>query len=29
MKIDDIDGTRSKMNKFTSVRQTNPLNPVY
>ncbi len=29
MQLNDIDGTRSKMNKFTTVRNTNPLNPVY
>jgi hypothetical protein len=29
MLVDDIQGTRTKMNKFTTVRNTNPLNPVY
>lgn len=29
MKIDDIEGTHSKMNKFTTTRNTNPLNPTY
>ena len=29
MRTDDIEGTKSKMNKFTTTRNTNPLNPVY
>lgn len=29
LQVDDIDGTRPKMNKFTTTRQTNPLVPVY
>ena len=29
LEVDDIDGTRTKVNKFTSTRKTNPLNPVY
>lgn len=29
MKITDIEGTTSKMNKFTTTRNTNPLIPVY
>ena len=27
--IDDISGTRTKVNRFISTRKTNPLNPVY
>ena len=27
--VDDIDGTRTKVNKFSSTRHTNPLSPNY
>lgn len=27
--MDDISGTRTKINKFTTTRQTDPLNPSY
>ena len=29
LEVDDIEGTRTKVNKFVSTRKTNPLNPVY
>jgi hypothetical protein len=29
MEVDDIKGTRTKLNKFVSTRNTDPLNPVY
>ena len=29
MSVDDIQGTRSKLNKFTTTRNTNPLTPQY